>query len=133
SSFLLGFLESVPELAPKLKEPNTADVKFADVVEQARQASALVIAYVAHSKSTTVSEPRNLGRPADDQFVNLRLGTWKVNLRKSGIPSDAVKSMTSVASKTSSGALSVTTDVVDGKGRHTHNEWHGKFDGHDYP
>jgi hypothetical protein len=57
SSFLLGFLESIPELAPKLKGPNTTDVKFADVVEQARQASALVVAYVAHSTVTSGIQP----------------------------------------------------------------------------
>lgn len=45
SSFLLGFLESVPEVAAKLKEPNTKDVKFADVVEQAKEAAVLVLVY----------------------------------------------------------------------------------------
>jgi serine protease Do len=45
SSFLLSFLESVPELTPRLKEPNTKDVKFADVVEETKQAAVLVIVY----------------------------------------------------------------------------------------
>ncbi len=45
SSFLLGFLESVPEIASKLKEPNTNDVKFADVVEQAKDAAVMVLVY----------------------------------------------------------------------------------------
>ena len=45
SSFLLGFLESVPEVAAKLKEPNTKDMKFADVVEQAKEAAVLVLVY----------------------------------------------------------------------------------------
>ena len=36
SSFLLSFLESVPEVAAKLKEPNTQDRKFEDVVEVRR-------------------------------------------------------------------------------------------------
>jgi len=45
SSFLLGFLESVPEIAAKLKEPNTKDMKFDDVVEQAKEATALVLVY----------------------------------------------------------------------------------------
>jgi hypothetical protein len=44
-SFLLGFLESVPEVASKLKEPNTKDVKFQDVVEQAKEAAVLVLVY----------------------------------------------------------------------------------------
>jgi S1-C subfamily serine protease len=45
SSFLLGFLESVPDVAAKLKEPNTKDMKFADVVEQAKEAAVLVLVY----------------------------------------------------------------------------------------
>jgi hypothetical protein len=45
SSFLLGFLESVPDVAAKLKEPNAKDMKFADVVQQAKEAAALVLVY----------------------------------------------------------------------------------------
>jgi TPR repeat protein len=45
SSFLLGFLESVPEVAAKLKEPNTSDLKFAEVVEKAKGAAVLVLIY----------------------------------------------------------------------------------------
>ena len=45
SSFLLGFLESVPEVAAKLKEPNAKDTKFDDVVEQAKEATVLVLVY----------------------------------------------------------------------------------------
>ena len=45
SSFLLVFLEFVPEVAAKLKEPNTTDMKFADVVEQAKNAAVLVLVY----------------------------------------------------------------------------------------
>ena len=45
SSFLLGFLESVPEVAAKLKEPNTKDRKFEDVVKDAEQAAVLVLVY----------------------------------------------------------------------------------------
>jgi TPR repeat protein len=45
SSFLLGFLESVPEMAAKLKEPNAKDIKFDDVVEQAKEAAVLVLVY----------------------------------------------------------------------------------------
>lgn len=43
SSFLLGFLESMPEVSAKLKEPIRNDTKFADVVEQAKEASVLVL------------------------------------------------------------------------------------------
>ena len=45
SSFLLGFLESVPEGAAMLKEPNTKDRKFEDVVKDAEQAAVLVLVY----------------------------------------------------------------------------------------
>src|SRR6266446_7039763 len=45
SSFLLSFLESVPEVAAKLKEPNVKDMKFDDVVEQAKEAAVLVLVY----------------------------------------------------------------------------------------
>jgi hypothetical protein len=45
SSFLLRFLESVPALAAKLKEPNTRERKFEDVVKDAEQAAVLVLVY----------------------------------------------------------------------------------------
>ncbi len=45
SSFLLGFLESLPEVAAKLKEQNTKDMKFDDVVDQAKEAAVLVLVY----------------------------------------------------------------------------------------
>ena len=45
SIFLLSFLESVPEVAAKLKEPNTKDRKFEDVVKDAEQATVLVLVY----------------------------------------------------------------------------------------
>ena len=45
SSFLLSFLESVPEVAAKLKEPNTKEQKFEDAVKSAEQAAVLVLVY----------------------------------------------------------------------------------------
>jgi hypothetical protein len=45
SSFILGFLESVPDVSAKLKEPVTADRKFEDVVKSAQQAAVLVLVY----------------------------------------------------------------------------------------
>jgi S1-C subfamily serine protease len=45
STFLQGFLEAVPEVAAKLKEPNAKDMKFDDVVEQAKEAAVLVLVY----------------------------------------------------------------------------------------
>ena len=58
SSFLLGFLESVPEVAAKLKEPNTQDRKFEDVVKAAEQAAVLVLVYGIH-----LARPVPEGRP----------------------------------------------------------------------
>ncbi|MGA3145437.1 MAG: hypothetical protein ABSF10_20755 [Verrucomicrobiota bacterium] len=45
SSFLLSFLESVPEVSAKLKPPSTADRKFEDVVKSAQAAAVLVLVY----------------------------------------------------------------------------------------
>ena len=45
SSLLLSFLESVPEVASKLKEPNTKDAAFEDVVKSAQDAAVLVLVY----------------------------------------------------------------------------------------
>ena len=45
SSFLLGFLESVPAVSAKLKAPNTTDEKFSDVVKSAQDAAVLVLVY----------------------------------------------------------------------------------------
>jgi S1-C subfamily serine protease len=45
SSFLLSFLESVPEVASKLKEPNSKEEKFEDVVKSAQDAAVLVLVY----------------------------------------------------------------------------------------
>ena len=45
SSLLLSFLESVPEVSAKLKEANTKEIKFEEVVEKAKQAAVLVLVY----------------------------------------------------------------------------------------
>ncbi len=45
SSLLLSFLESVPDVANKLKAPVTADRKFEDVVKSAWDAAVLVVVY----------------------------------------------------------------------------------------
>jgi len=45
SSYLLSFLESVPEVAAKLKEPATQPRKFEDVVKSVEQATVLVLVY----------------------------------------------------------------------------------------
>ena len=45
SSYLLSFLESVPEVAAKVKEPGTQARKFEDVVKAVEQATVLVLVY----------------------------------------------------------------------------------------
>src|ERR1700722_14407856 len=45
SSLLLSFLESTPEVSAKLKEANTKEIKFEEVVEKAKQAAVLVLVY----------------------------------------------------------------------------------------
>jgi len=45
SSFLLCFLESVPTVSAKLKEPGTKEQKFEVVVEAAEKAAVLVLVY----------------------------------------------------------------------------------------
>ena len=45
SSYLLSFLESVPEVAAKLKEAHTKERKFEDVVKSVEQATVLVLVY----------------------------------------------------------------------------------------
>ena len=45
SSFLLGFLESVPDVSAKLKAPSTKEQKFPDVVKAAQDAAVLVLVY----------------------------------------------------------------------------------------
>jgi S1-C subfamily serine protease len=45
SSLLLSFLESVPDVDAKLKEPNTKDEAFEDVVKSAQNAAVLVLVY----------------------------------------------------------------------------------------
>jgi len=45
SSFLLSFLESVPEVSARLKDANAKEQKFEDVVKSAEQAAVLVLVY----------------------------------------------------------------------------------------
>jgi len=45
SSLLLSFLGSVPDVASQLKEPNTKEAAFEDVVKSAQDAAVLVLVY----------------------------------------------------------------------------------------
>ena len=45
SSFLLGFLESVPEVSAKLKKPETKERKFKKMMKSAKQTAMLDLVY----------------------------------------------------------------------------------------
>jgi S1-C subfamily serine protease len=45
SGYLLSFLESVPDVSAKLMEANAQEIKFEEVVENAKQAAVLVLVY----------------------------------------------------------------------------------------
>ena len=45
SSFLLSFLEALPEVAAKLVEPNKSDLQFEDAVKAAEQSAVLILVY----------------------------------------------------------------------------------------
>jgi hypothetical protein len=45
STAALSFLESVPDVAAKLKAPNAKDEPFEDVVKSAQEAAVLVLVY----------------------------------------------------------------------------------------
>ncbi len=45
SILLLSFLESMPDVAAKLKEPNVKDESFEDVVKSAQEAAVLALVY----------------------------------------------------------------------------------------
>jgi len=60
------------------------------------------------------------------------VGTWKLNEAKSKIAAGASKN-TSVVYTAEGDSYKCVTDGVDGKGKPTHSEWTGKFDGKDYP
>lgn len=45
SSFLLSFLEAIPKVSEGLKEPNTKEEKFEDIVKSTEQAAVLVLVY----------------------------------------------------------------------------------------
>jgi len=61
-----------------------------------------------------------------------QMGTWKLNEAKSSLPKSMGKNNT-VVYESAGRSVKITVDGVDAKGRPTHNEWTGKFDGKDYP
>ncbi len=45
SSLLLSFLEALPEVSARLKDPNTKDRKLEEMVKSTEQAAVLVLVY----------------------------------------------------------------------------------------
>ena len=61
-----------------------------------------------------------------------QMGTWKLNESKSKLVKSMGKNNT-VVYEAAGRMVKVIVDGVDAKGKATHNEWTGKFDGKDYP
>src|SRR5260370_33023237 len=64
--------------------------------------------------------------------ANPQMGSWKLNEAKSKL-TPGVGKITMVVYKTMVGQVKATVDGTDDKGKPTHNEGTGKFDGKDYP
>src|SRR5260370_7286554 len=64
--------------------------------------------------------------------ANSQMGSWKLNEAKSKL-TPGVGKITMVVYKTMLGQVKATVDGTDDKGKPTHNQWTGKFDGKDYP
>src|SRR5437870_11593105 len=61
-----------------------------------------------------------------------QMGTWKLNEARSKITTGTTKS-TMVVYEAAGEKVKVTVNGIDAKGKATHNQWTGKFDGKDYP
>ena len=65
-------------------------------------------------------------------FASPYMGTWKLNAAKSKLARGTGRNNT-VVYEPGFFKVKVTVDGVDAKGKPTHNEWTGNFDGKDYP
>jgi hypothetical protein len=65
-------------------------------------------------------------------FASPFMGTWKLNAAKSKFARGSGKNNTVVYSPAFF-EVKVTVDGVDAKGKPTHSEWTGNFDGKDHP
>jgi hypothetical protein len=61
-----------------------------------------------------------------------QLGTWKLNEARSKITPGTTKS-TMVVYEAAGEKVKVTVNGIDAKGKATHSQWTGRFDGKDYP
>jgi hypothetical protein len=66
-------------------------------------------------------------------FAGPEMGTWKLNEAKSKFAPGTGKNAMVVYKEAAGDKVNITTDGVDAKGKATHSEWTGKFDGKDYP
>ncbi len=64
--------------------------------------------------------------------ANPQMGTWKLNPAKSRFSSGATKN-TMVVYEEAGDKVKVTVSGVNAKGKSTHNQWIGRFDGKNYP
>ena len=64
--------------------------------------------------------------------ANPQMGTWKLNEAKSRFTPGATKN-TMVVYEAASDQVKVTVNGVNAKGKSTHNQWTGRFDGKNYP
>ena len=61
-----------------------------------------------------------------------QLGTWKLNEGKSKFTPGTTKN-TKVVYEAVGDSIRITADGIDSRGKPTHSQWTGKFDGKDYP
>ena len=71
SSLLLSFLESVPDVAAKLKEPDAKDESFEEVVKSAQDAAVLILVYGVFANGHPL--PRKSAEGTKKQSACLRL------------------------------------------------------------
>jgi hypothetical protein len=64
--------------------------------------------------------------------ANPQMGSWKLNEAKSKFVPGSPKN-TMVVYEAAGDGVKVTVNGVDAKGKPTHNEWTGKFDGKNHP
>ena len=64
--------------------------------------------------------------------ANPQMGTWKLNEAKSRFTPGATKN-TMVVYEAAGDQVKVTVNGVNAKGKSTHNQWTGRFDGKNYP
>jgi hypothetical protein len=61
-----------------------------------------------------------------------QMGTWKLNEAKSKF-TPGIRKNTMVVYEAAGDQVKVTSNGVDAKGKSTHNQWTGRFDGKNYP